>query len=392
MSQPSAYEQYMLELINADRAAAGVAPLAFNGDLNEAAENHSSWMIATDIFSHTGVGGSTPEQRVTAAGYSFNGTWFSGENISWMSNGGAAGFQDEVDSRHASLMASPGHRANLLNGNFREIGVGFETGEMQGWDASVVTQNFALSGTSVFLTGAAFDDRDGDLRYDVGEGLGGLTVTAVNGAGQSFATTTMDAGGYNLDLAAGAYTVTFSGGGFATTTQQVTIGGGNVKLDLVDPQAGPPPFNPIDGTSAGETLRGTAVADWINGLAGNDRLQGGGDNDVLNGGGGRDLLFGDTGRDRLIGGGGNDVLTGGAQRDTFIFKGNWGVDSVADFQNGFDKLDLRGNGLSFAGLDIAAADLDGDGAADDALIDAGLPAIRLLNVGVAALDASDFLL
>ena len=238
MSQPNVYEQYMLQLINADRAAAGLAPLAFNGDLNEAAESHSSWMIATDIFSHTGVGGSTPEQRVTAAGYSFNGTWFSGENISWMSNGGAAGFQDEVDSRHASLMASPGHRANLLSGNFREIGVGFETGEMQGWDASVVTQNFALSGSSVFLTGAAFDDRDGDLRYDVGEGLGGLTVTAVNGAGQSFTTTTMDAGGYNLDLAAGTYTVTFSGGGFATTTRQVTIGGSNVRLDLVDPQAG----------------------------------------------------------------------------------------------------------------------------------------------------------
>ena len=54
MAQPSTYEQYLLELINAERAKVGAQPLAFDGDLNEASEGHSQWMIGTDTFSHTG--------------------------------------------------------------------------------------------------------------------------------------------------------------------------------------------------------------------------------------------------------------------------------------------------------------------------------------------------
>ena len=47
MAQPSTYEQYLLELINAERAKVGAQPLAFDGDLNEASEGHSQWMIGT---------------------------------------------------------------------------------------------------------------------------------------------------------------------------------------------------------------------------------------------------------------------------------------------------------------------------------------------------------
>ena len=54
MSQPSAYEQLLLEFINAERAKVGAQPLAPDGDMNEAAELHSQWMIAADTFSHTG--------------------------------------------------------------------------------------------------------------------------------------------------------------------------------------------------------------------------------------------------------------------------------------------------------------------------------------------------
>ena len=93
-----------------------------------------------------------------------------------------------------------------------------------------------------------------------------------------------------------------------------------------------------------------------------------------------------------MGAGGNDVLTGGAQGDTFIFQGNWGADSVADFQNGLDLLDLRGTGLSFAGLTIGAADVDRDGAFDDALIDAAAAAPSASPTSTPPLStASDFL-
>jgi serralysin len=330
MYEPSALEQYLIELINAERAKAGAQPLAFNLDLDEAAELHSQWMLSTDTFSHTGANGSSPTARMQQAGYSLSGSWATGENIAWASTRGAPGYNDEVELLHTNLMNSSGHRANILNGDFREIGVGFEVGDYQGWNAAMVTENFAKSGTILRATGVAFDDLDGDRFYDPGEGLGGLTVTATNGSGQAFATQTTAAGGYNLVLAPGSYTLTFSGGGYAATSQAITIGTTNVKADLIDPAGGtstppppPPGSSPTAGTSGGDTLAGTTGADTIQGLDGADRLSGGVGNDVLDGG-----SSGDT----LNGGAGADTLTGGAGSDVFVLDAlGGGVDNVLDF-------------------------------------------------------------
>jgi len=88
----SAAEQYLLELINRARLdpqaeaarygvslntglAAGtisgtpVQVLAHNTELERAAVDHSEWMLATNTFSHEGVGGSDPGDRIEAAGY-----------------------------------------------------------------------------------------------------------------------------------------------------------------------------------------------------------------------------------------------------------------------------------------------------------------------------------
>ncbi|MBQ0820111.1 carboxypeptidase regulatory-like domain-containing protein [Microvirga sp. HBU67558] len=403
MAQATAYEQLMLELVNRERATTGAQPLAFNGDLNESADAHSSWMIATDTFSHTGSGGSTPTLRMTQAGYAFAGSWASAENIAWASIRAPEGLQDEVELLHTNLMNSPGHKANILNGTFREIGIGFDTGPYQTWDGAFVTENFALSGTSVFLTGVSFDDRDGDHFYDIGEGLGGLTVTAVGAGGAQYSTTTGSAGGYSLALAAGTYSVTFSGGGVASVTRQVTIGASNVKLDLVDPATGTSPTpasTPISGTAGNNTLKGTSAAntilgdggnDKIFGNGGNDRLYGGTGNDALTGNAGNDRLYGESGRDTLNGSSGNDILTGGAHADTFRFSGQWGKDKITDFRDGSDRIDLRGNDLSFRELTISKFNADGDGKADDVLIKADGQSITLLNVKLALVGASDFL-
>src|ERR1044071_5072542 len=97
-SVPTDYEQYLVELVNRGRAdpsaeaarygialneglAAGTIstaakqPLAINPYLTDGARTHSQWMIDTDTFSHTGSGGSDPGDRMTAAGYSFTGSW-----------------------------------------------------------------------------------------------------------------------------------------------------------------------------------------------------------------------------------------------------------------------------------------------------------------------------
>jgi len=158
MSLASAAERQMLELINQERADAGLNPLRLNTLLNEASEDHSAWMVDTDTFSHTGQGGSSATERMQAADYPFEGSWASGENIAWQSERGADGIADDVIDLHQGLMESPGHRANILNPDFTEIGIGIEQGDMDGFDGVVVTQNFARTDgdTSAFLeTGSA---------------------------------------------------------------------------------------------------------------------------------------------------------------------------------------------------------------------------------------------
>jgi uncharacterized protein YkwD len=62
-------ENYFLQLVNQSRSEAGLAPLVFDAKLDAAAENHTVWMDQTDTVSHTGVGGSSPGDRIAAAGY-----------------------------------------------------------------------------------------------------------------------------------------------------------------------------------------------------------------------------------------------------------------------------------------------------------------------------------
>ena len=180
MPQHSANEQYLLELINAERAKVGAQPLAFDNDLSEAAENHDKWMLSADVFSHTGSGGTSPTTRMKAAGYTLSGSWATGENIAWATTRAPTGYIDEVKLLHTNLMNSSGHRANILNPNFREVGLGFEVGDYKGRSSAFVTEDFAKTGSDLFLTGVAYDDTDGDRSYDPGEGLCPVTVTSQN--------------------------------------------------------------------------------------------------------------------------------------------------------------------------------------------------------------------
>ncbi|AKH38794.1 MULTISPECIES: CAP domain-containing protein [Nitrosomonas] len=349
MSQANAYEQHMLQLINAERAKVGAQPLAFDDNLNTAAERHSNWMIDTDTFSHTGINGSDPGDRMESADYDFSGSWAWGENIAWRSARSPSGFADEVEQMHISLMNSPGHKANILNDNFREIGIGLEVGPYSRFDdAAFITQDFAKTSTNPFLVGVAFDDLDGDKFYDINEGLDNLTVTAKNNTTGTITTTqTSPAGGYQLELAAGNYTVSFTGNGIATTTYQVSINSKNVEQDLVDPtlnggtsqsstDTSIPQLNTIIGTSSSDELEGTSGADAISGLRGSDQLHGHEGKDTLDGGSGNDILWG---------GADADTLTGGTGRDIFVFdtKLDGTVDKITDFTPGNDIIYLENN-------------------------------------------------
>ena len=70
MSIASAAERYFVSLVNASRASYGLDPLRIETALNQSADAHSAWMLSADVFSHTGRGGSSPTDRMRAAGLS----------------------------------------------------------------------------------------------------------------------------------------------------------------------------------------------------------------------------------------------------------------------------------------------------------------------------------
>lgn len=264
MSEPTALDQYLLELINrarmdptAEAARLGIdlnqglsqgqittaakQPLAFDTVLADSARGHAEWMLETDTFSHTGVNGTDPGDRIEAAGYQLTGNWRWGENISWRGSTGAA--EDQVKSletQNDALFKSPGHRINILQDGFREVGTGIVAGDFKQYDALMVAENFGKTGSAVFLTGVAYDDLNDNDFYTPGEGRGGIKVEAtLQGSDKPvvLTDTTGDAGGYEIAAAPGTYSVKFSGGGLtAPVVQTVTLGSENEKLDLIDPK------------------------------------------------------------------------------------------------------------------------------------------------------------
>ena len=107
-------------LLNAERKARGLPPLRANSRLARAAASHTNDMAANDYFAHQSRNGASFSDRIRRAGYIRPRTTFVvGENIAW-GTGKRATPREIVDS----WMNSPGHRANILSRNFKEIGLG----------------------------------------------------------------------------------------------------------------------------------------------------------------------------------------------------------------------------------------------------------------------------
>ncbi|MER5400782.1 CAP domain-containing protein [Streptomyces sp. NPDC002599] len=103
----------VVALVNSERAKVGCSPLALNAKLSQAAQAHSADMASHNTMSHTGSDGSDPGQRITRAGYLWS-TY--GENVAY-------GYSTP-EQVMAGWMASAGHKRNILDCGFKEIGVG----------------------------------------------------------------------------------------------------------------------------------------------------------------------------------------------------------------------------------------------------------------------------
>lgn len=259
---PSADEQYALELINRARAnptaegqrlginineglpsgqsATPQPPVAMNKILLGTARAHSQDMYTRKYFEHTNPDGKDPFERMNAAGYNFNSA---GENIAAGSNHTAASLEDilMVDKNYPGR----GHRVNLLSTaqftDWREIGVGYYKGATPIVGSSqagvnglkdFITEDFGRASAGPFAVGVIYTDSNNNNFYDIGEGMSGVTITPDTGG---FFAVTGTAGGFAFPVGtSGTITLTASGGGLAgPIMKQVTLTGENVKVDFL---------------------------------------------------------------------------------------------------------------------------------------------------------------
>lgn len=294
IGNPSNEQQYLLELINRARANGGaeaarlglsglqegppnyngevwtiensVQPLSWNPQLANAAQNHAQNLNNGDQFfiggsPHT-YGGTTPEQRIAAVGYTagnYNGPttspshFFPGvENVAEEVTQGSGPYTraklvGSVLSAHNGLFTDQsvpgrGHRNTMMLGFFRELGVGISVGTdiqmVQGqpnvtWDSIYIVEDFdTKSSPTPFVTGVIYRDTNGNGFYDPGEGVEGVRIDV---AGSGFYAISSSSGGYSVPVAGnGNYNVTFSGGLAITHQETVTVANGaNVKADYL---------------------------------------------------------------------------------------------------------------------------------------------------------------
>jgi uncharacterized protein YkwD len=121
-----ALEARMLQLLNDERRAHGLAPLRADPDLTEVARSHSRDMLMRGYFSHVTPEGKDPFDRMRQA------------NVSYLTAGENLAFAPTLSIAHQALMNSPGHRANILRPAFRRVGIGI----MDGGRGEMVAQEF----------------------------------------------------------------------------------------------------------------------------------------------------------------------------------------------------------------------------------------------------------
>ena len=216
-------------------AIAAAPPLAMNTKLLDAARWHSGDMFTYEYQGHDQTNGTVVMNagaRITAQGYPWT-TY--GENVFSYAKSpwhGHAGFNVDWGYGTGGMQTPPGHRVSIHNANFREVGVGVVNGVNGDVGPQLVTQDFATrQGAVPLITGVAYYDFNGNQFYDVGEGIGGITV---NVPGSTNYAVTANSGGYAVPVTTnGNYQMTFSATGLSTQRVATIATLKNVKIDFV---------------------------------------------------------------------------------------------------------------------------------------------------------------
>jgi uncharacterized protein YkwD len=120
-------ERILVNMVNAERISMGVTPVSMSDELTQVARAHSRDMFLRRYFAHNTPEGKTPGDRITEAGIIYH---LAGENLA---------YAPSVTVAHSGLMNSPEHKKNILDPEFRHIGIGIISTDSFGL---MVTQDF----------------------------------------------------------------------------------------------------------------------------------------------------------------------------------------------------------------------------------------------------------
>ena len=210
-----------------------VAPLAMNAQLTSAARWRSGDMLTNEYQGHFQTVGTlslSPGDRIKTNGYKAS---IYGENVFSYATSvfqGHAAFAVDWGNAPGGMQTPPGHRDNMLLGDFREVGIGVVDGLNGTVGPQLVTQDFGTqTAATPFITGVVYFDLNGNGFYDMGEENGGVTVDTT---GSTFFTTTADSGGYALPVPGnGTYPLTFTASGLSNQIVANVSGLLNAKID-----------------------------------------------------------------------------------------------------------------------------------------------------------------
>lgn len=348
--------QEVFQLTNIERQRHGLTGLTFDPLLSQVAHGHSIDMANNDFFSHAGSDGSSVDERVEATGYVYESLT---ENI-------AAGYASPI-TLVQGWMNSLGHRANILNPDLQNVGIGFfflanDTGFTDYRYYWTQVFGVQVSGAEPPMpTAPGVDTKpqpvdeprapqpqqvppQEDLVEPPEPTPPAATVspepTATEPTASRDSHGTAWIGESTEDFIRAGAGDDLLVGGLGNDQLFGEAGDDTLRGDLNDRSAG--------GNEGGDDL--------LSGGDGQDRLGGKGGNDTLLGDRGNDRLWGDDGDDLLQGGFGNDTLTGddnsgGQGRDGFVLAPGEGTDLITDFELGVDYIGLTG-GLRFEDLTL----------------------------------------
>lgn len=231
-------------------------PLSFNDKLQDMAQLHTQDMFDNAFQGHVSSdnppapyqAGYSLGQRRNAVGYSGG----VGENVFSYADSpgeGHAGFDVDwgnvTNTSHScynpafngqGMQNGAGHRTNIHNGDYKEVGIGVVNGtntvDGETVGPQLVTQNFGDPGSATYVTGVVYEDLNGNDFYDIGEGRSGVRVDIAESAYYAISSTS---GAYSLPVNDdGIYAVDFTGGGFNDYSVEAIVSNGwNVKVDYL---------------------------------------------------------------------------------------------------------------------------------------------------------------